>query len=120
MRLKTALFLLTATIAFATSATAETVWATEDVGVLRWQDNVEITSGDVKIGDRLDVIHRKDGWLRVKLPGANSGFGWIEEAKVTAERPATEDGFDLDLPGGLELPGGQPGRTLPPINLDLK
>jgi len=66
------------------------------------------------------VIHRKDGWLRVKLPGVDAAFGWIEEAKVTTERPATDEILDLDLPGGLELPGGKPGRSLPPINLDLK
>jgi len=120
MRLTHALILVSATLAIATSAEADTVWATEDVSVLRWQDNAEVTSGEVKTGDRLEVIHRKDGWLRVKLPGLDAGFGWLEEAKVTAERPATEEGFELDLPGGFELPGAQPGRSLPPINLDLK
>ena len=107
------------------TATAETVWATEDTQAQRWQDNAEIAAGDVTTGDRLEVIHRTDGWVRVRLSGSSATFGWLPETKVTSDRPATDDLGGLEglegLPPGLDLPGGfDLGGGLPPINLDLK
>ena len=107
------------------TASADTVWATEDTQALRWQDNTETTAGDVTTGDRLEVVYREDGWVRVRLSGSTATFGWLPEAKVTTERPATDDLGGLEglegLPPGLDLPGGfDLGGGLPPINLDLK
>lgn len=121
--MRTVLLTLTAMmmLAFATTASADTVWATEDADAQRWQDSAEFTAGKVTAGDRLEVIYRKDGWVRVRLTGASATFGWLPEAKVTTERPATDLGGLDDLPGGLDLPDGfDLGGGLPPINLDLK
>lgn len=111
-------------MALAASATAETVWATEDTSAQRWQDSAEFSAGDVTTGDRLEVVYRVEGWVRVRLAGAAATFGWLPEDKVTTERPAGSDlGGGLEgLPPGLDLPGGFDlgGGGLPPINLDLQ
>ncbi len=113
---------LVAVLGTASMALADTVWAVEDASATRWSDDADEVAGDVKEGDRLEVIFRKEGLVRVKLPGAAGGFGWLPQVKVTAERPDGAMEMDLDLgnlPGGLELPGGLdlPGGGLPPIDL---
>ena len=105
-------------VALTGTALAETIWASEDTSVRRWHDNADVSSGTVETGARLEVVYREEGWIRVRLPGHNAGFGWIAEAKVTTQSPETDiGGGEFELPGGLELPGG---RSLPPLNLDLQ
>ncbi len=134
------MLLLVAAISVAVPAQAEPVRATEDVTARRWVDNADVTTGDISAGDRLDVLFKEDGWVRVRLAGPGAGYGWVPE---TAVKPIEDEpAFDLGMPGGLDLPGRKPGldlpggfpggttlpgtgtlpggTSLPPINLDIE
>ncbi len=134
MRTAISMLLLAATLGLATAALAEPVVATEDAVARRWIDNPDVDAGGVVTGDRLDVVYREGGWVRVRLPGPGAGFGWLPDTAV--EEPASDDGLDLGLPGGFDLPGRAPdlglpgafpggtsipgGASIPPINLEIE
>ncbi len=125
----------------ATPALAEPVVCNEDMDARRWMDDADVVAGQVAAGDRVDVVYREGDWVRVRMAGPGAGFGWLPSSAVTAV-DSGGTGFDLGLPGGLDLPGrgpgldlpggfpggsGLPGGTtlpggssLPPINLDIE
>ncbi|MDP7112711.1 MAG: hypothetical protein QGH45_12145 [Myxococcota bacterium] len=134
-------WIVAATLALgATQALAEPVLCKEDMDARRWMDDADVVAGEVAAGDRVDVVYREGGWIRVRLAGPGAGFGWLPDSAVT-EVDSGDTGFDLGLPGldlpgrnpGLTLPGGFPGATglpggatvpggtsLPPVNLDIE
>lgn len=111
MKSAISILLLVAVVSVAATALAEPVRATEDVTARRWVDNADVKAGEVSSGDRLDVLFREEGWVRVRLAGPGAGFGWVPETAVAAIED--EPGFDMGLPTGLDLPGRRPGLDLP-------
>lgn len=141
MRIVARWMIFGALVALAVPAMAEPVWAVEDTSTRRWMDNADAQAGDVSTGDRLDVVYREGDWIRVRLSAVGAGFGWLPADKVTETAPAGQGagGFDLGLPGALDLPGKRPTdlnlpgafpggsstlplgpTTLPPVNIDLE
>jgi len=94
---------------------AEYVYATQDLEARRWQEAETPTSGAIATNDRLEVVYRGEGWLRVRL-SKSPKFGWVAATAVTDVAPAgaelapTGPGA-LGVPGGLEGIGGIEGLT---------
>ncbi len=87
------------------TAVAEDAWATRDAQALRWPD-AEQTSLDLESGDKVTVVYRADGMVRVRK-GAD--FGWVPEDALTDQdptpEPAAADPWEIpDMPS-LEIPG---------------
>jgi hypothetical protein len=78
----------------ATSA-AKYVYATKDVTARRWQDAETPSTGEVKTNDRLELVFKTDGWVRVRMPKSPK-FGWLPADAVTETAP----------PGAEPPPGG--------------
>lgn len=69
------------------ASAADFVYATGDIATRRWQSTETPTSFDVKKDQKLEVVVKKDGWVRVRQsPGPK--FGWIPETLVTSTVPA--------------------------------
>lgn len=84
---------------------AETLYSTVDTPARRFQANETPTSFEVKKDQKLEVITRKEGWVRVRQsPGPK--FGWVQEAQLTATVPAnvvpSEPAPGAGFGGGLE------------------
>lgn len=78
--------MLSALSVFSVSA-ADFVYATGPVTARRWQSAETPTSFDIAKDQKLEVVVKKDGWMRVRQsPGPK--FGWIPEASVTTVAPA--------------------------------
>lgn len=82
----------------------EYVWATAEVEARRWIEDTVTLSGTVKKDARLEVIDRKDGFVRVRFEGTR--FGWLAETSTTKDKPASA------AAGGSSLPTLQPPRML--------
>jgi len=55
----------------------------------------------VKKGERLAVLGRDDGWVRVQLPDGTSG--WVHGKYVRSEEPCTPDKATAELLSGVPL-----------------
>jgi len=87
---------------------ADYVYAVQDVSARRWMDHETISSGDIKTNDRLMVVFKKDGWVRVRLAKSTS-FGWIPETDVTVQKP---EGVTESAGVGSSLDGLSPEMQL--------
>lgn len=66
---------------------AEYVYATAPVSARRWQAAETPTSFAITQDQKLEVVLKKDGWVRVRqAPGPK--FGWVPETAVTTTVPA--------------------------------
>ncbi len=79
----------------------EYLWASADLEARRWLEDSATLAGSVKKDSRLEVITRKDGFVRIRFEGTK--FGWVAEASTQKEKPASAEG---------DLPGLQPPRML--------
>lgn len=83
---------------------ADFVYATGDIATRRWQSSETPTSFDVKKDQKLEVVVKKDGWVRVRQsPGPK--FGWIPETLVTSTVPV---GVVAEEPASPGLEGLSP------------
>lgn len=89
------------------AAGAEFVYATVEGQAARFSDPGAPMSFEVKKDQKLEVVVRKEGQVRVRQsPGPK--FGWLPEASVTATVPAgvvpsAAPDAGLQLPEGIDL-----------------
>lgn len=107
-----ALILSLALLSMPSLLSAETLYSTVDTPARRFQANETPTSFEIKKDQKLEVITRKEGWVRVRQsPGPK--FGWVQEAQLTATMPAnvapTEGAPGEGMGGGMG--GGLNGLT---------
>lgn len=97
--------LLCLTALAGSASAAEFVYATGDGQALRFEEAGAPLSFDVKKDQKLEVVVRKNGQVRVRQsPGPK--FGWLAEGSVTATAPAgsaVEAGLPEGLPPGFDL-----------------
>lgn len=73
----------------------------------------------VKRGERLVVLERKGGWVRVLLP--NGGSGWVSARYVRSESPCPADKAEAELLSDVPLSfseGGSIGTVVVEANVD--
>lgn len=87
------------------ASAAEFVYATGDGQALRFEEAGAPMSFEIKQDQKLEVVLRKNGQLRVRQsPGPK--FGWVAESAVTTTAPAgaaVEAALPEGLPAGLDL-----------------
>lgn len=93
----------------APAGAADFVWAVGPASATRWMEQGTPESGAVAADQKLEVLFREAGRVRVRLTGGK--FGWLDEAAVTAVAPAgagaaATPSFDLSK---LNLGGGGGG-----------
>lgn len=114
------LTLLLAALLLPSTAMAEDAWALRDVEALRWPD-AEQTSVELEQGDKVTVVYRTDGMVRVRY-GAE--FGWVPADALGDQDPEpTADAADpwdipdmptLDIPGLGKAPKVSPAPDAAP------
>ena len=106
--------LLLAALWLPTTVQAEDAWTTREAEALRWPDAEQI-SLELEQGDRVTVVYRADGMVRVRKDDA---FGWVPDEALTDQDPApaasADDPWELPEMPAFDMPSLSDGPMITP------
>ncbi len=88
----------------------------DSVQVMNTPAEVRVPVGELRKGERVDVVGRTRNWVRVRLP--NGRTGWVE-AKALLDSQIYDEGQRL-MKGLSDLPAQAEGHPAAPVNLHLE